>query len=87
MNSSPAFEQLRTRLEGMTLRVREAEQKILDGRVVNLQSLELEVARVCETIKGLSPTSARDIQPHMAELIGALDALAEHLSDFKAKYK
>lgn len=84
---NPAYESLRARLEDLTAVVRNAEQQIMDGRVVNLSSLENDVERICAHIKKLPAQTARDIQPHMAELIAALDGLAEHLQDFKAKYK
>ena len=82
-----AYESLRNRLESLTSTVRHAEQMILEGCVINLTSLEAEVAYVCDHIKKVPAQTAREIQPHMAELIAALDGLAEHLHDFKTKYK
>lgn len=80
---SPASERIKTRLEDLTHLVRDAEMQVQNGRMVELSTLEHDVAQICANIKSVSPQTAHDFLPMMAELISALDVLADQINNYK----
>ena len=78
---------LRAQLDNLTNLVIEAERKVHEGVIVNVGSLEADVATMCERITQGNPVEARELQPAMADLITHLDALAVTLDDFKKQHK
>jgi hypothetical protein len=80
---TPAREHLKGKLERVTHSVRRAGEEAMAGRIIQLGTLEADVATICSEVLSLPPGSARELQPAVAELIAALDALALQLGDFR----
>jgi phage host-nuclease inhibitor protein Gam len=84
---SKTFEQFRNDFEYLTAVIRSAQQQTQEGQMVTLGTLERDVKTLCDSVKTTTPSIARAIQPHMAELIAELDTLAEHLDAYKKRMK
>jgi hypothetical protein len=74
---------LRQKMEDLRDYIRDAEEKVSAGTMVNLQGLEKTVSEICRYATSLPPDQARDVQPLMAELIGELERLSIALKDYK----
>jgi hypothetical protein len=77
---------LRTHIDDMLTLVIQAERKVHEGVIVNVGTLESDVAALCARITQGDPAQAREMQPAMADLITHLDALAAALDAFKQEH-
>jgi len=82
-----SFDKHRETLETLTQRVRGAEDSLLDGKIPDLGDLEHRASVLCRSITGGEPATAKALQPFMADLISALDSLAERLEAHTARLK
>lgn len=80
-------EALQDRMEKLRTFVTDADAALRDGKVVNLGTLEREIADICAKAVALPPADAREIQPYMADLIGELERLSFALKDFRDNLK
>ena len=78
---------IRARMEKLTDFIREAEDMVRGGKMVDLSGLDRDVALICNKAVALPPEQARDIQPNMAELIGSLERLSSALMSYKEGLK
>ncbi|MCB9978968.1 MAG: hypothetical protein H6862_05135 [Rhodospirillales bacterium] len=70
---------LREQFEKMIAFVRDADRRVLEGEVVTLTTLDRDVARFCDLLDRADPEVSRDIAPLMAEMVSALEELAQTL--------
>lgn len=70
---------LREQFEKMIAFVRDADRRVMEGEVVTLTTLDRDVARFCDLLDRADPDVARDIAPLMAEMVSALEELAQTL--------
>lgn len=80
-------DQLRKKMEDINEFIMDAQMKIQGGEMVNLTSMDKDVATICTRAVALPPAQARDLQPLMAEMIGNLERLSSILKDYKDTLK
>lgn len=86
MNSPPVDPaDLRRRIESMTAHVRECEVRAARGEMIDLSRLDREVAEFCRDLGRADPESGMALTPLMAEMVGALESLAQTVKDQCAK--
>lgn len=76
-------DQLRDKMENLSSFIRDAEGKVLSGKMVDMSSLDKDVAVICNKVIGLPPAKAMELQPLMADMIGSLERLSIALKDYK----
>ncbi len=77
---------LQEQIENMILLVEGADRKVREGVIVDMNSLESDVAALCARVTQSDPVLARAVQPLMADLITRLDQLVVSLDDFKTQH-
>lgn len=80
-------QEVRTKMEDLKNFIQDADIAVRGGKMVNLSSLDKNVALICTKAIALPPSDARDIQPLMAELIGELERLTLSLKDYRDDLK
>lgn len=76
-------DQITERLRELIVYISDSEIAVRDGNIVDLQTLDETVARLCEDIVALPPDQARGIHPLMAEMISSLESLSRALKDLQ----
>lgn len=71
---------LKARFEALIAFIREAQDTVENGTVVDLGDLDMKVSKICEDVENSEPSIAKNVQPLMADMITHLDALAQSLS-------
>ena len=69
-------------IEGLTAYIHNARRQVDTGSVADLSMLEETVNALCDAVQSVDGPAARLLQPQMAEMISALDALAVRLNEF-----
>lgn len=80
-------DQLRDKMENISNFIRDAEGTVLGGQMVDMSSLDRDVALICNKVIALPPAQALELQPLMAEMIGNLERLSMALKDYKDNLK
>lgn len=81
------FETYRTELEALTHRVQTFERALDAGENATLGDLERKAQTLCQKITQGDTATAKALQPYMADLISALDSLAERLQALTERLK
>lgn len=68
---------LRRRLEKMTAQVRGCGVQAARGETIDMSGLDREVAAFCQDLGRADPETGMALTPLMAEMVGALEELAE----------
>lgn len=76
-------EDILAKIEKLKDYIRGAEDTIRGGKMVDLTGLDRDVTFICTNALYLKPEEALALQPHMADLIGDLEALTRSLNDFR----
>lgn len=77
--SIPPLDVLRTQFEDMIAFVRDADRRVAAGEVLTLDTLDRDVARFCDLLDRADPDISQNIAPLMAEMVSALEDLAQTL--------
>ncbi len=67
--------------ETLTMKIREAEDALFAGQPVNIAPMQGAVQTLCLELKQADSSTAKLLQPLIAEIISALGSLAERLQD------
>lgn len=78
---------LRTRMETIKSFIQDADAAIRGGAMVNLGSLDRDVADICDRVVRLNAPHALELQPLMADMIGELERLSMSLRDYRDNLK
>lgn len=79
--------ELRTKMEKLNDFIINAENSVRDGKMMDLGSLDKEIADLCMKAVSLPPAEAHALQPMMADMIGNLERLGTALKDFRDNLK
>ena len=79
--STTTAEDLKTDLQGLGSIVIVARGFVADGKVVDLETLEQEIKRICGNITALPANQNAPLKPVMVALIDDLDKLAAEIRD------
>lgn len=77
------LEDILAKIEKLKDFIRNADETIRGGTMMDLTGLDRDVTLICTQSLELKPEEARDLQPHMADLIGGLESLTRTLNDFR----
>ncbi|PZO86510.1 MAG: hypothetical protein DI626_06355 [Micavibrio aeruginosavorus] len=77
------FEEIIAKIEKLKTYIRDAEETIRSGKMVDLTGLDREVTFICTNALSLKPEEALNLQPHMADLIGDLETMTRSLNEFR----
>lgn len=78
---------LRARMETIKSFIQDADAEIRGGKMVNLGSLDRDVADICDRVVRLNAPDALELQPLMADMIGELERLSMSLRDYRDNLK
>jgi hypothetical protein len=79
--------ELRIKMEKLNDFIINAENSVRDGKMMDLGSLDKEIADLCMKAVSLPPAEAHALQPMMADMIGNLERLGAALKDFRDNLK
>ncbi len=79
--------ELRSKMEKLNAFIMDAENSVRDGKMMDLGSLDRDIADLCMKAVSLPPTEAHALQPLMADMIGNLERLGAALKDFRDNLK
>lgn len=83
----PKSADIRARMEKLNDFIMKAEDSVRDGKMMDLGSLDKDIADLCMKAVSLPPVEAKDLQPLMADMIGNLERLGGALKDFRDNLK
>lgn len=63
--------------------VRQCEQRVLRGEIMDLSGLDRSVIALCEQVTSLPGAEARTLEARMRQLVEGLDALAGHIRELR----
>ena len=79
--------ELRAKMEKLNDFIINAENSVRDGKMMDLGSLDRDIADLCMKAVSLLPAEAHALQPLMADMIGNLERLGAALKDFRDNLK
>lgn len=86
MTSPPAdTAETSQRLTAIVDYVRDCENRVARGEIMDLQGLDRNVISLCEAIAALPPAEARQLEMRMLALIESLDRLAHGMKEQQDK--
>ncbi|HEU4838203.1 MAG TPA: hypothetical protein VFS88_02205 [Micavibrio sp.] len=80
-------EDLHAKMEKLNDYIIQAEDTVRGGKMMDLGSLDKDIADLCMKAVSLPPPEAKDLQPLMADMIGNLERLGAALKDFRDNLK
>jgi hypothetical protein len=80
-----AMTDLENKFRDLTADIHSKNDQVKNGGTVDMSRLAENVAVLCEEAQSLDAPEAHKIKPVMADLINALDELAESLKEFTLK--
>ncbi len=80
-------DQIITRMNELTIFIKSAQEKLNDGKLIDLSHLDNEVGLLCDQTLNMQREDAIKIQPAMAEMITTLEQLGIQLKEFQNTFK